>query len=174
MAQQLLVCFHRHYVACVRNRRGGSCPAFTVSSDPCPPPLIQRTLSGWHQTRCGFPGPGPSPHSLSLQLKRIGMDLIGPLERSAHGHRFALVLVDYATRYPEAVPLRTISAKSVADALFRIISRVGIRKRFSLTRARRLCHVRYANYINRWALNRFAPVSITHKRTACWKDLTTR
>ncbi|KAL0190638.1 hypothetical protein M9458_013336, partial [Cirrhinus mrigala] len=44
------------------------------------------------------------------------------------GHRFALVLVDYATRYPEAVPLRSISAKSVADALFRLISRVGIPK----------------------------------------------
>ncbi len=56
------------------------------------------------------------------------MDLIGPLERSACGHRFALVLVDYTTRYPEAVPLCTISAKSVADALFRIISRVGIPK----------------------------------------------
>ncbi len=56
------------------------------------------------------------------------MDLIGPLERSARGHRFAFVLVDYATRYPEAMPLRTISAKSVADALFRIISRVGIPK----------------------------------------------
>ncbi len=89
----------------MRNRRDGSCPVFIVSSDPCPPPpLMQRTLSGWHQTRCGFPGPGPSPHSLSLQLKRIGMDLIGPLERSARRHRFALVLVDYATRYPEAVP----------------------------------------------------------------------
>ncbi len=36
--------------------------------------------------------------------------------------------MDYATRYPEAVPLRTISAKSVAKALFRIISRVGIPK----------------------------------------------
>ncbi len=56
------------------------------------------------------------------------MDLIGPLERSARGYRFALVLVDYATRYPEAVPLRSISAKSVAEALFRIISRVGILK----------------------------------------------
>ncbi len=41
---------------------------------------------------------------------------------------FALVLVDYATRYPEAVALRNISAKSVADALFRIISRVSIPK----------------------------------------------
>ncbi len=46
------------------------------------------------------------------------MDLIGPLERSARGHRFALVLVDYATRYPEAVPLRSISAKSVARHCF--------------------------------------------------------
>ncbi len=44
------------------------------------------------------------------------------------GYRFALVLVDYATRYPEAVPLRTISAKSVAEALFRIIYQVRIPK----------------------------------------------
>ncbi len=46
----------------------------------------------------------------------------------ARGHRFALVLVDYATRYPEAVALRNISAKSVAEALFSMISRVGIPK----------------------------------------------
>ncbi len=65
---------------------------------------------------------------LEVPFQRIGMDLIEPLERSAHGHRFALVLVDYATRYPEAVPLHTISTKSVADTLFRIISRVGIPK----------------------------------------------
>ncbi len=35
---------------------------------------------------------------------------------------------DYATRYPEAVALRNISAKSVAEALFSMISRVGIPK----------------------------------------------
>ncbi len=65
---------------------------------------------------------------MEVPFKRIGMDLIGPLERSTRGYRFALVLVDYATRYPEAVPLRSILAKSVAEALFRIISRVGIPK----------------------------------------------
>ncbi len=37
---------------------------------------------------------------MQVPFKRIGMDLIGPLERSARGHRFAIVLVDYATRYP--------------------------------------------------------------------------
>ena len=56
------------------------------------------------------------------------LDIIGPLERSAHGNRFALVLLDYATRYPEAIPLRNISAKSVAQVLFHFISRVGIPK----------------------------------------------
>ena len=65
---------------------------------------------------------------MEVPLERIGMDLIGPFPRSARGYRFVLVLVDYATRYPEAVPLRTISAKSVAQALFQVISRVGIPK----------------------------------------------
>ncbi len=36
--------------------------------------------------------------------------------------------MDYATRYLETVALRIISAKSVAEALFRMISRVGIPK----------------------------------------------
>ncbi len=55
---------------------------------------------------------------MEAPFERIGMDLIRPLERSARGYRFVLVLVNYATRYPETVPLRTISAKSVAEALF--------------------------------------------------------
>ncbi len=36
--------------------------------------------------------------------------------------------MDYATRYPEAVVHRKISAKSVAEALFRMIFLVGILK----------------------------------------------
>lgn len=51
---------------------------------------------------------------MEIPFKRIGMDLIVPLELFAHGHQFALVLVDYANRIPEASVLRNISAKSVA------------------------------------------------------------
>ncbi len=50
-------------------------------------------------------------------FERIGMDLIGPFHQRACGYCFVLVLMDYATRYSEAVPLRTISAKSVAGAV---------------------------------------------------------
>lgn len=30
------------------------------------------------------------------------MDIVGPLEKSSAGHRYILVVSDYATRYPEA------------------------------------------------------------------------
>ena len=59
-------------------------------------------------------------------FKRIAMDIVGPLPRSSRGNRFILVLSDYATRYPEAIPLRKITAKHVAEALIDIFARHGI------------------------------------------------
>ena len=37
-----------------------------------------------------------------------------------------LVVCDYATKYPEAVPLRTVDAEAIAEELMIIFSRVGI------------------------------------------------
>lgn len=54
------------------------------------------------------------------------MDLVGPLPKSARGHEHILVIVDYATRYPEAIPLRKETAKAIAKELFLLFSRVGI------------------------------------------------
>lgn len=34
------------------------------------------------------------------------MDIVGPLEKSSVGQQYILVICDYATRYPEAFPLR--------------------------------------------------------------------
>ncbi|KAL1265179.1 hypothetical protein QQF64_003206 [Cirrhinus molitorella] len=56
------------------------------------------------------------------------MDLVGPLPKSAHGHKHILVIVDYATRYPKAVSLRKATAKAIAQELFLLASRVGIPK----------------------------------------------
>ncbi|XP_033730041.1 uncharacterized protein LOC117319318 [Pecten maximus] len=60
-------------------------------------------------------------------FERVAVDLIGPLiPASDRGHRYILTLVDFATRYPEAVPLKKIDTESVADALLDIFSRVGV------------------------------------------------
>lgn len=56
-----------------------------------------------------------------------GVDLVGPLEpRITKGNKYILTLVDYATRYLEAVPLPGLETERVAEALVDIFSRVGI------------------------------------------------
>uniref|UniRef100_A0A8C5PVW7 Gypsy retrotransposon integrase-like protein 1 n=1 Tax=Leptobrachium leishanense TaxID=445787 RepID=A0A8C5PVW7_9ANUR len=79
----------------------------------------------------------PSPHFRSplvplpiieVPFKRIGMDLVGPVVKTARGHQCILVILDYATRYPEAIPLRNTSAKTIAKELVQVFSRVGIAK----------------------------------------------
>uniref|UniRef100_A0A9J8CAA1 ribonuclease H n=1 Tax=Cyprinus carpio carpio TaxID=630221 RepID=A0A9J8CAA1_CYPCA len=54
------------------------------------------------------------------------MDIVGPLPKSARVHEHILVIVDYATRYPKALPLRKATAKSIAQELFLLASRVGL------------------------------------------------
>ena len=59
-------------------------------------------------------------------FERIAMDIVGPLTRSRKGNRYILVVCDYATRFPEAIPLRSIDAETVAEELITIFSRFGI------------------------------------------------
>ena len=39
---------------------------------------------------------------------------------------YILTLVDYATRYPEAIPLKNINTEMVAEALLDMYSQVGV------------------------------------------------
>uniref|UniRef100_A0A7M4FCE6 Integrase catalytic domain-containing protein n=1 Tax=Crocodylus porosus TaxID=8502 RepID=A0A7M4FCE6_CROPO len=59
---------------------------------------------------------------------RVALDVVGPLPRSTSGHRFLLVFIDYATRFPEAIPLRAVTGAKVAEELMKWVSRFGIPK----------------------------------------------
>ncbi|XP_073721145.1 uncharacterized protein [Misgurnus anguillicaudatus] len=65
---------------------------------------------------------------IDVPFQRLGMDIVGPLERSKTGNKFMLVICDYATRFPEVFPLRNIKAKTIAFCLIQFFSRVGIPK----------------------------------------------
>ena len=54
------------------------------------------------------------------------MDIVGPLPRTKSGNRYILVMCDYATWYPEAVPVKAVDAEHIAEELVRIFARVGI------------------------------------------------
>ncbi len=56
----------------------------------------------------------------------LGLDICGPFPETLEGHKYLLVAVDYLTRWPEAFPLKSISAKAVAQAFTEgIICRYG-------------------------------------------------
>ena len=63
---------------------------------------------------------------IDIPFARVAIDLVGPIHPpSERGNRFILTVVDYASRYPEAIPLKRIDSETVAEALLDIFSRVG-------------------------------------------------
>ena len=54
------------------------------------------------------------------------MDIIGPLPRNRSGNKYILVVCDYATRYPEAMAIRSIEVECIAEELVKLFARVGV------------------------------------------------
>ncbi|GFV25771.1 retrovirus-related Pol polyprotein from transposon opus [Trichonephila clavipes] len=62
-----------------------------------------------------------------LPFEVVNMDLIGPIDpSSSKGHTYILCLVDQHTRWGEARPVTSLSAKVTREALLKIFSRTGI------------------------------------------------
>eukprot|EP00794_Sanderia_malayensis_P021282 gene21282-23353_t len=63
---------------------------------------------------------------IDIPFKRVAIDLIGPIFPSSEkGYRYILTMVDYATRYNDAVPLKNIDTETVAEALLDMYSRLS-------------------------------------------------
>ena len=63
---------------------------------------------------------------IATPFKRIAMDIVGPLPKSRSGKRYILVVCDYATRFPEAIALKSIDAARIAEELLKLFARVEI------------------------------------------------
>lgn len=58
-------------------------------------------------------------------FERVALDFVESLSKSAGGHTYILVIIDYAICYPEAMVLWSITAKVLARELLVVFSRVG-------------------------------------------------
>ncbi|XP_075539731.1 uncharacterized protein LOC142574564 [Dermacentor variabilis] len=64
---------------------------------------------------------------IDTPFARVGIDIIGPLSpTSDKGNRYILTMVDFATRYPDAVALSSTESRTVAEGLVEMFSRVGL------------------------------------------------
>jgi transposase InsO family protein len=85
--------------------------------------ICQRTVSKGRTMKVPL---GEMP-LIDVPFQRVAVDIVGPIHPvTEKGNRYILTIVDYATRYPEAVALPGIEAERVAEALVEVFSRVGI------------------------------------------------
>ena len=57
------------------------------------------------------------------------MDLAGPFEpASSSGKKYVLIMVDAATKLPEAVAMTSQRADKVADEMIKLFSRLGLHR----------------------------------------------
>ncbi|XP_070385441.1 uncharacterized protein [Dermacentor albipictus] len=91
---------------------------FVASCDSC-----QRTTPRGHTRKA----PLVRVPVIQTPFQRVAVDIVGPLNpKSAQGNRYILTMVDYATRYPDAVALPSVETERVAEALVEMFSRVGV------------------------------------------------
>ena len=65
---------------------------------------------------------------LGEPFERVLIDCVGPLPKTKSGHQYILTVMCAATRYPEAIPLRTLRTKPVVKALTKFFSTFGLPK----------------------------------------------
>ncbi|KAK3878764.1 hypothetical protein Pcinc_016575 [Petrolisthes cinctipes] len=80
----------------------------------------------------GRPNQKPSKSPL-IPIPAIGppfskliIDIVGPLPTTFTGFQYLLTILDTCTRYPEAIPLRTMNAKAVVKALLGFCTKFGL------------------------------------------------
>ena len=94
---------------------------FCKSCDTC-----QRTTHRGRKVKAPLQIPDKDDITISCRpFQRISMDIIGELPMTKNKNRFILTIIDSATRWTEAIPLRNCDTVTVSEALCTIFSRFG-------------------------------------------------
>ena len=59
-------------------------------------------------------------------FSRVLVDCVGPLPKTRSGNQYLLTIMCVSTRFPEAIPLRNIKAKTIVKALIKFFTLVGL------------------------------------------------
>lgn len=78
--------------------------------------------------------------TIDTPFQRVVVDIVGPIApATSKGNRYILTMVDYATRYPDAVALADITTEPVAKALVEMFTRTGVPRAILSDRGLNFC-----------------------------------
>ena len=61
-------------------------------------------------------------------FQEVIIDIVGPLPRTRSGHEYLLTLMDRMSKYPEAIPVRSIKSPKIVDELIGFFTKFGLPK----------------------------------------------
>src|SRR5881227_655600 len=59
------------------------------------------------------------PIKVGEPFERIGIDFVGPLERTKNGNKYILVVTDYLTKWPEVIAMKEATAENVVEFIYK-------------------------------------------------------
>ena len=92
---------------------------------------IKRTISKCEKCQLNKSQPYPEPtEDIPTEVEgpftHLGLDIIGPLEKTSHNNQYIIVVVDYFTKWVEAEPTENVTSKDVIKFLINVFARHGV------------------------------------------------
>ena len=66
--------------------------------------------------------------SVGEPFQEVIIDIVGPLPRTRGGNEYLLTLMDRMSKYPEAIPIRSIRSLKVVEELVKFFTKFGLPK----------------------------------------------
>ena len=63
---------------------------------------------------------------ITVPFARLASDVVGHLPNTRSGFKYVLTCMCYASKYPDAVPMKRANAKAITEAMTEIFSRTGL------------------------------------------------
>ncbi len=59
-------------------------------------------------------------------FESVAVDIVGPLPMSRDKYQYLLTTLCLATRWPDSIPLKSVTARAVADVLINVFGHTGL------------------------------------------------
>ena len=79
----------------------------------------------WNASKEPKPPLQPLP-VITTPWTKVALDIVGPLPMTKEGFKYLLTLIDFGSRFPEAIPQKKVDAASICEALLKIFCCFGV------------------------------------------------
>ncbi|GFU13822.1 retrovirus-related Pol polyprotein from transposon 297 [Trichonephila clavipes] len=106
---------------------------------------------------------------ISEVFSKINIDAVGPLPVSTKQNRYLITSICVASKYPEAIPVESITSPNVIDALLSIFSRIGFPREIQSDLGTSFTSELTTTFFNKFGI-KVTRSSVSHPKATQWSE----